>query len=317
MCEPLSAAATTTLIVGGISTAASVGMGIYSANQQAAQASASMRMAQANAQTNVQMQNRAQQQQLIQQRSQMQLQQSQAQMQQQQAMQQNFQNQQLGQRQQAAQLQQQQQLAYDNQRQQLQQLQSNQRLQQEQAAANRNLQIEQINNALRDKYTQQKDAVRRERNQLMVQNETDRRVHQSQMQTSDKQMLANAEAANRVYVAEQATLNEKRKEAAFEAQTILAKSIGAKGKILATGRTGQSVGLLALDTERQAGVATAQQEAMLKADYDSALIAMDSAFEQNLADNRKAESSIGFAPNMPYLPEMPSVPNFVGFDIPT
>ena len=309
MCDPIT--------LGAVTLVSTVGMGIYSGQQQAAQASASMRMAQANAQTNIQMQNRAQQQQLMQQRSQMQLQQQQAQMQQQQAMQQNFQNQQLGQRQQAAQLQQQQQLAYDNQRQQLQQLQSNQRLQQEQAAANRNLQIEQINNALRDKYTQQKDAVRRERNQLMVQNETDRRVHQSQMQTSDKQMLANAEAANRVYVAEQATLNEKRKEAAFEAQTILAKSIGAKGKILATGRTGQSVGLLALDTERQAGVATAQQEAMLKADYDSALISMDNAFEQNLADNRKAESSIGFAPNMPYLPEMPSVPNFVGFDIPT
>ena len=309
MCDPIT--------LGAVTLVSTVGMGIYSGQQQAAQASASMRMAQANAQTNIQMQNRAQQQQLMQQRSQMQLQQQQAQMQQQQAMQQNFQNQQLSQRQQANQLQQQQQLAYDSQRQQLEQLQSNQRLQQEQAAANRNLQIEQINNALKDKYTQQRDAVRRERNQLMVQNETDRRVHQSQMQTSDKQMMANAEAANRVYVAEQATLNEKRKEAAFEAQTILAKSIGAKGKILATGRTGQSVGLLALDTERQAGVATAQQEAMLKADYDSALIAMDNAYEQNLADNRKAESNIGFAPNMPYLPEMPSVPNFVGFDIPT
>ena len=309
MCDPVT--------LGTITLVSTVGMGIYSTNQQAAQASASMAQAQSNAQTNVAIQNQQSLMNLRQtQASQaQQMQQSQQQMAQQ--MQQTYQNQQLQQRQQANQLRQQQTLAYDSQRQQLEQLQSNQRLQQEQAAANRNLQIEQINNALRDKYTQQKDAVRRERNQLMVQNETDRRVHQSQMQTSDKQMLANAEAANRVYVAEQATLNEKRKEAAFEAQTILAKSIGAKGKILATGRTGQSVGLLALDTERQAGVATAQQEAMLKADYDSALISMDSAFEQNLADNRKAESSIGFAPNMPYLPEMPSVPNFVGFDIPT
>ena len=309
MCDPVT--------LGTITLVSTVGMGIYSTNQQAAQASASMAQAQSNAQTNVAIQNQQSLMNLRQtQASQaQQMQQSQQQMAQQ--MQQNYQNQQLQQRQQANQLRQQQTLAYDSQRQQLEQLQSNQRLQQEQAAANRNLQIEQINNALRDKYTQQKDAVRRERNQLMVQNETDRRVHQSQTQTSDKQMLANAEAANRVYVAEQATLNEKRKEAAFEAQTILAKSIGAKGKILATGRTGQSVGLLALDTERQAGVATAQQEAMLKADYDSALISMDSAFEQNLADNRKAESSIGFAPNMPYLPEMPSVPNFVGFDIPT
>ena len=309
MCDPIS--------LGVATLVSSVGMGIYSTNQQSAQASASMAQAQSNAQTNIAIQNQQSMMNLRQTQTAQAQQMQQASLQMQQSMQQNFQNQAMSQQQQAAQLTQQQKLAYDSQTQQLEQLQSSQRLQQEQAAANRNLQIEQINKALADKYTQQKDSVRRERNQLMVQNETDRRVHQSQTQTSDKQMLANAEAANRVYVAEQATLNEKRKEAAFEAQTILAKSIGAKGRILATGRTGQSVGLLALDTERQAGVATAQQEAMLKADYDSALIAMDSAYEQNLSDNRKAESSVGFAPNMPYLPEMPSVPNFVGFDIPT
>ena len=222
----------------------------------------------------------------------------------------------MQQRQQAQQLSMQQSLAYDQQRQSLQQTQRAQRLQVEQAAEGRNLQIQQLNNSLKDKYSQQREAVQRERDQLMLQNQTDRRVYQDSLETSEEQKVANAEAANRVYVAEQSQLSEKRKEAAFQAQTILAKSIGAKGAILATGRSGQSVGLLTLDTERQAGVQTAQKDAMLQADYDSALIAMDNAFQQNLAGNRQAAAKVGFNPEMPYLPSMPEVPNFVGFEIP-
>jgi hypothetical protein len=276
-----------------------------------------MRQGQANAQANIAMSNRSNAQQMMQTRQQQQMQQRQVQMQQQQAMQQNFQNQLMQQRQQADGLAQQQRLAYDQQRLSLQQNQATQRLQIEQAADARNLQIEQLNNALKDRYTQQREAVKRERNQLMMQNQTDRRVYQDERETATKQSIANAEAANRVYIGEQSQLSEKRKEAAFKAQTILAKSIGAKGSILATGRTGQSVGLLALDTERQAGRDVAATEAMLKADYDTALINMDNAFQQNLEGNRQAESKVGFNPEMPYLPQMPEVPNFVGFEIPT
>ena len=316
MCAPIAAAAVPGLIMSGIGTAATVGMGIYSANQQASQAAASMKMQQQNAQSSIAMQNQQQAQRAVQQRAQMAMQQQQQQIQMQQSMQQNFQNQMMQQRQQADGLAMQQQLAYDQQRLNLQQTQTAQRLQQEQAAESRNLQIEQMNNALKDRYTQQREAVKQERQQLMLQNQTDRRVYQDSVETSEEQKVANAEAANRVYIAEQQQLSEKRKEAAFQAQTILAKSIGAKGSILATGRTGQSVGLLALDTERQAGVATAQQEAMLQADYDSALIAMDDAFRKNQEGNRQAEAKVGFNPEMPYLPSMPEVPNFVGFEIP-
>ena len=291
-------------------------MGIYSANQQSAQASASMAQAQSNAQANVYMQNRSQMVNLRQQQATAQMQQQQQSLQMQQSMTQNYQNQVLSQRQQIDTLKQNASIAYEQQRLNLDQTQTAQRLQQEQAAEGRNLQIEQMNNALQDRYTQQREAVKQERQQLMLQNQTDRKVYQDSVETSDEQMRSNAEAANRVYVAEQAQLSEKRKEAAFEAQTILARSIGAKGSILATGRTGQSVGLLVLDTERQAGRQTAQQEAMLKADYDSALIAMDDAFQNNLAGNRQAEAKVGFNPEMPYLPSMPEVPNFVGFEIP-
>jgi hypothetical protein len=308
MCDPIS--------LGAAALVSSVGMGIYSTNQMASQASAQMQQGQINAQSGIAMQNQAQAQQVAQQRAQMAMQQQQAQLQMQQSMQQNFQNQQMQQQQQAAQLSQQADLAYQSQRNQLKQTQEAQRLQIEQAAESRNLQIEQLNNSLKDRYTQQKDAVRRERNMLMQQNQTDKRVYQNSLETSDRQKFKNAEAANRVYMAEQSQLSEKRKEAQFAAQTALAKSIGAKGAILASGRTGQSVGLLALDTERQAGVASAQAKAMLKADTDSALIAMDNAFQANLDADQQAEAQVGFNPEMPYLPSMPKVPNFVGFEIP-
>ena len=310
-------AANVALGVGAATVATSVGMGIYSANAQAQQAAASMNMQQRQAQASIAMSNRQAQQQLNQSRQQQLLQQQQAAMQQQQQLQQQFQNQSLQQQQLSAQLESQQEIAFRNQQQSAQQQQAQQRLMQEQAAEARNLQIQQLNNALLDKYTQQKQAVKRERNMLMLQNETDRRVYQDELETADRQKRANNDAANRVYLSEQNNLNEKRKEAAFQAQTILAKSIGAKGSILATGRTGQSVGLLVLDTERQAGVENAQQKAMLKSDYDTALISMDNAFEQNLAGNIEAEASVGFSPEMPYLPQMPEVPNFVGFEIPT
>ena len=117
-------------------------------------------------------------------------------------------------------------------------------------------------------------------------------------------------------MAEQAKLEGKRREAAFEAQSILAKSIGAKGTILASGRTGQSVGLLVNDAERQAGVQKAQQTAMLEADKVAAIIGMEAAFAQNKAADAQAESKVGFNPSMPYLPSMPEVPTFVGFEIP-
>ena len=316
MCVPIAAAAVPGLILSAVGTAASVGMGIYSAQQQSAQAAASMNQAQQNAQASIVMQNQQQMVNLRQQQASAQMQQSQQAQQLQMSMTQNAQNQMLQQRQQIDSLRQSAEISYSQQRLSLEQTQKSQRLQQESAAEARNLQIQQLNNALKDKYTQQREAVERERGQLMLQNQTDRRVYQDSRETADKQMRSNNEAANRVYVAEQSQLSEKRKEAAFQAQTILAKSIGAKGSILATGRTGQSVGLLVLDTERQAGRETAQQEAMLKSDYESALISMDSAFQQNLDGNINAESKVGFNPEMPYLPSMPEVPNFVGFEIP-
>lgn len=315
MCDPIIIGISG-LVMSGVGAVANYSMGIQQANQQAAQAQAAADFQSQQAQINYNQQAQAQMQQAQQQRAQMMQQQSQFAAQQQLQMQQQGQQQLFQMQQNQAQLRQQAEFQAQNQQLQLTQQQEARRFQAEQAAKAANLQVQQMNNQLADKYTQNKEAVRAERNQLLKKFETDKRVYQDSKETAQQQQAENASAANRVYVAEQAKLEGKRREAAFEAQSILAKSIGSKGAILASGRTGQSVGLLVNDVERQAGIAKAQQTAMLEADKVAAIIGMDDAFEQNKAANRQAQAQIGFDPSMPYLPQMPEVPTFVGFEIP-
>tara|TARA_Y100000004_G_scaffold82675_1_gene92707 strand:+ start:1235 stop:1870 length:636 start_codon:yes stop_codon:yes gene_type:complete len=87
-------------------------------------------------------------------------------------------------------------------------------------------------------------------------------------------------AANKTYVQEQNKIAESRQKAAFKTQEILRKSIGIQGKILASGATGQSVGLLALDAERQAGFAQAQQNASVDSAVLQGAVTQDIAFDQ-------------------------------------
>ena len=103
-------------------------------------------------------------------------------------------------------------------------------------------------------------------------------------------------SANKTYVQEQAKLAETRQKAAFKTQEILRKSIGIQGKILASGATGQSVGLLALDAERQAGFAQAQQNASVDSAALQSAVSQDIAFDQaksaaNQAFNRTSPPS--------------------------
>jgi len=337
MCDPISIGVTG-LVLSGVGAAANYSMGIQQANMQAAQAQAAANFqsqqaqVQFNQQAQAQMQAaqqaqaqqamqqqqfQAQQLQSLQQQGQQQMfQAQQAQQQQMLSIQQQSAAQQLSLQQQQLSMQQQADMQYQQQQAQLRQQNEARKFQAEQAAKQANLQIEQMNAQLADKFTQQKEAVRAERKQLLKKFETDKRVYQDSKETAMRQEIENASAANRVYIAEQAKLEGKRKEAAFEAQAILAKSIGAKGTILASGRTGQSVGLLLGDVERQAGIKSAQEAAMLEQDRIAAIIGMDEAFEQNKAADAQAQSQVGFNPEMPYLPEMPQVPTFVGFQIP-
>jgi len=247
-----AAVASATLAISAISTAASIGMGVYSAQQQ------------------------AQQQQIAQQQQQLQAQQ---------------------QRDNAVRAQQQQQAA--------QSLQLKQ--QQEQA----NLQVQQSNQSILTQYEQQVRATRAERESIMSRFTADKLGYQRSKEQAEKQYGLNAEALNTAYVQEQVKLKEVRQKAAFESQTALAKSIGMKGKILASGRQGQSVGLLAKDVDRQSGFEIAAKNASVTSAVDAASVGLQSAYNQADSANAKAASQIGFNPQTPYLPEMPGSPNFV------
>ena len=256
MCIAAAAVPAASLAISAVSTVASIGMGIYSAQQQAAQAQASLNM-------------------------------------------------------QAQQAERQQQMAH--QQAVLQQQQERQRLtmQQRQQAAQMNLTIANNNAQMQNQYRQQQQQVLNERESIMSRNQAEKVNFQRSKESFEDQVRNNNEAANRVYMGEQAKISEAQKKAAFEQQSLLAKSIGAQGKVLAAGRTGQSVGLLVSDVERQAGFDIAAESAMADSKSEQALLAMDSAFLQAQGQNNQAASRVAYNPTEPYLPKMPDVPNFI------
>ena len=113
------------------------------------------------------------------------------------------------------------------------------------------------------------------------------------------------QSANKAWVSQQQKFNEVKDKAAFKSQTILAKMIGSKGKVLASGATGQSVGLLALDAERRGGFAQAEQDATVR----SAEMAMGNSMETTrikaLSNSNKIGSMLDFPVQAPQLSPEP------------
>ena len=185
------------------------------------------------------------------------------------------------------------------------------RLAQKNATDQANLAILQNNTQIENAYKQEKERVKLQRQNAMDRYEVDRLQHQRGKESRDEQVRLNNEAANRSYTAEQTKLSEARKKAAFARQASLAKMIGAKGAVLASGRTGQSIGLLANDAERQAGFELAQADATLESAKQSSLIGMETAFIQSKSANQQANNQVPFSPITPYLPEFPGIPTYV------
>ena len=105
--------------------------------------------------------------------------------------------------------------------------------------------------------------------------------------------VANANsAANKTYVQEQFKMKEARIAAGDKALQMYAKSIGNQGKVLASGATGGSVGLLVLDADRQAGFGTAAETAKLESKAAQAGVQMDIARDQAQSGINQAYSSL-------------------------
>ena len=184
-------------------------------------------------------------------------------------------------------------------------------LQQQQQTDQYNLSVLQGNNQMLSDWERGVQSSQNARAQAWQQHELDKKSYQKSIEQAGEQNRLSNEMANRVYMSEQSKLSEKKKRAAFEQQSILAKAIGAKGSILATGRTGQSVGLLLKDVERQKGFSIAQQDATVKSARESAIIGMESGWLKAESENNVAYSQIDMFPQDPYLPKDPSRPNFI------
>ena len=195
--------------------------------------------------------------------------------------------------------------------QQQQQAYNSQKLQMQQSARQYNLTVEQNNNQILNQYQAEVRRTKQQNENEYNKYTADKAIYQRSREVAEEQSRLNTEAANRVYMGEQAKITEARSKAAFEAQSILAKSIGDKGKILAAGRSGQSVGLLVNDVERQAGFATAQETAMAETKAEQAFIGMEGAYLKAQSENAAAASSIAWNPTAPVLAPMPGVPNFI------
>lgn len=78
-------------------------------------------------------------------------------------------------------------------------------------------------------------------------------AYQASQRAYEQQIQANAAAANRAYQQEQLKLKGEYDKAAQNAQELLVGKLKTQGNILAAGRTGKSIALLASDAEREYG----------------------------------------------------------------
>ena len=150
-------------------------------------------------------------------------------------------------------------------------------------------------------YQQAQQATFRDRQQQVEKYVGDVQAQQAGVNQYQKQISNNNSALNKSYQQEQLKLQEARTSAAFKAQSNYAKAIGAKGSVLAAGQSGQSIGLLAMDADRQAGFATAEQNASLRGAESSAAVGMDTAYDQAQSANNQAFSQVGLPVQAPTL----------------
>jgi hypothetical protein len=120
------------------------------------------------------------------------------------------------------------------------------------------------------------------------------------------QIQLNEAAANRAYVSEQQKLQAEYQKAAQDAQKLSVESLQAQGNILASGRSGRSIGLLVSDVERSYGrdLATLGQNlAYSQQDYFTSI---ESSFIQAQSANNAAASNRMLAPSAPLAVPGPS-----------
>ena len=174
-----------------------------------------------------------------------------------------------------------------------------------QSAASMQMQAAQYEQQMDLQYQQAQQQAHQQNKQIQSDHMGRVRTEIAARNAYERQLQNNNNAANKSYVQEQAKLQEATAKAAFKAQENYVKAIGAQGRVLASGATGQSIGLLASDAERQAGFATAQQNAGIRSAEAQAAVGMDIAYEQAQSANNQAWSRLPAPTQAPVFADQP------------
>ena len=190
----------------------------------------------------------------------------------------------------------------------------NARRQQEQA--NQALAQQRVNDQIA--YNQQVEQARRARQGQILQHQGAVRAGEAAYKAYGKQIANIQDASNRKYRTEQLKLKEARDAQAFKTEEIYAKMIGAQGKVLAQGQTGQSIGAQVNDAARQAGFATAKESATFESKATQAALAMEDTSIQEESSMNTAWNALPAPVQAPILSQDPGGGSYTGsLGIPT
>jgi len=148
-------------------------------------------------------------------------------------------------------------------------------------------------------YTQQQQEANYQNSVAQQQYLNQTAAYQQSERSYQEQTVLNMNAANRAYLSEQGKLAAQFRQASEEAQKLSVKAFQQQGLVLASGRTGQSMGLLMADAERSYGrdyAMLGQNLAYANQDY---FTGTESIFNQAQSQQNLAASQRMVAPTAP------------------
>ena len=148
-------------------------------------------------------------------------------------------------------------------------------------------------------FTQQQQEANYQNSVAQQQYQNQLAAYQQSERSYQEQTVLNMNAANRAYLSEQGKLAAQFRQASEEAQKLSVKAFQQQGLVLASGRTGQSMGLLMADAERSYGrdyAMLGQNLAYANQDY---FTGTESIFNQAQSQQNLAASNRAIAPSTP------------------
>jgi hypothetical protein len=136
--------------------------------------------------------------------------------------------------------------------------------------------------------------------------------YQESQRMYQEQIQMNAEAANRAYVSEQNKFQAEQRKAAEDAQKLMLQSMQRQGTVLASGRSGQSIGLLMADAEREYGRDLAMLGQNLAYSQEDYFLGTQSIFQDAKSANTLAANQRQMKPTQPGMPDMQAGPSSFG-----